>query len=427
VRRIALVDVNNFYVSCERVFNPKLEGQPVVVLSNNDGCIVSRSAEVKALGIAMGSPWHHVRELAEKHRIQAFSSNYTLYGDMSRRVMDVLRQFSPDHEIYSIDEAFMDLTPQAHKNAVELGRTIRERVRQWIGVPVSVGVGSTKTLAKLANHAAKKRTEFAGVCDFGMLDPPALDSLMASFGVGEVWGVGPKLEEKLTQCGIRTVADLRDAPAHALREAYSVVLERTVRELRGVSCLRLDQVRAARQQIICSRSFGEAVFSLEELGQSVQRYATRAAEKLRQDGSIAGTVGVWLETNRFRQQDAQYHPSAKTHLPSPTDDTLSLVAAARRALLRIYRQGYRYVKAGVCLGDIGDRRVRQTDFFDSPQHSERRERLMRVLDGVNQKFGNGSLAPGAAGIRTEARWAMKRQAVSPAYTTSWADLVSVVA
>jgi DNA polymerase V len=427
VRRIALVDVNNFYVSCERVFNPKLEGQPMVVLSNNDGCIVSRSAEVKALGISTGTPWHHVRELAEQHRIQAFSSNYTLYGDMSRRVMEVLRQFSPDQEIYSIDEAFIDFTPQPHVEATTLGRSIRQRVKQWVGVPVSVGVGSTKTLAKLANHAAKKRAEFSGVCDFGGLDAPTLDALMASFGVREVWGVGPKLEAKLTERGIRTVADLRDAPASALREAYSVVLERTVRELRGVSCLRLDQVRPARQQIICSRSFGEPVFSLEELAQSIQRYTTRAAEKLRQDGSIAAVVGVWLETNRFRKQDAQYQPSASTRLSSPTDDTLLLVAGARRALLRIYRKGFRYVKAGVCLSDIGDRLVRQSGLFDPPHATAKRERLMKALDAANRRYGSGILGPGHAGMARPARWAMKRLMTTPAYTTSWDELVRVEA
>ena len=427
MRRIALVDVNNFYVSCERVFNPKLEGQPIVVLSNNDGCIVSRSAEVKALGVANGSPWHHVRELAEKHRIQAFSSNYTLYGDMSRRVMDVLRQFSPDQEIYSIDEAFIDLTPQPHLEPAALGRLIRQRLKQWVGVPVSIGVGSTKTLAKLANHAAKKRAEFAGVCDLGLLDAGALDALMRGFGVREVWGVGPKLEAKLTERGIRTVADLRDAPASALREAYSVVLERTVRELRGVSCLRLDQVRPARQQIISSRSFGEPVFALEELVQSVQRHATRAAEKLRRDGSVAAVVGVWLETNRFRKQDAQYHPSASTRLPAPTDDTLSLVAGARRALERIFRKGYRYVKAGVCLSDIGDRRVRQGALFELPDHAAKRERLMKVLDAANERYGSGILGPGHAGMTRPARWAMKRLMTTPAYTTSWNDLVRVQA
>lgn len=428
MRRIALIDVNNFYVSCERVFQPRLEGVPVVVLSNNDGCVVARSAEVKALGVAMGMPWHKMQDIAKEHGILALSSNYTLYGDMSRRVMNVLAQFSPDQEVYSIDECFLDLTPQPHVEPTELGKTIRQRVRQWVGVPVSVGVGPTKTLAKLANHVAKKRTEWRGVCDLGTLAEPALDDLLGSIGVREVWGVGHRTEAKLLEQGIKTVADLRAMDAAAVRRGYSVVLERTVRELRGTACIALEDHAPNKQQIICSRSFGAPVYSVEELSESVRAYMSRAAEKMRRQGSIAGAIGLWIETNRFRPQDAQHHPAVTVSLPEATDDTLRLVAMATRLLRRIHRSGYRYVKAGVVLLELRERGVRQGSLFDTtPVLDSKRDRLMSVLDQASQKWGRGTIAPGSAGLAAPRAWAMKRGSMTPAYTTRWDELVTVKA
>jgi DNA polymerase V len=422
MRRIALVDVNNFYVSCERVFQPRLEGVPVVVLSNNDGCAVSRSAEAKALGVAVGAPWHLMKDLVKKHGIIGLSSNYVLYGDMSRRVMSVLAQFAPDQEIYSIDESFLDLTPQPHVDASGIGAVIRGRIKQWTGLPVCVGVGPTKTLAKLANHVAKKRPEWNGVCDLGALPPDALDALFAEIGVRNVWGIGPRLESKLVAEGIRTVADLRALDPAIARQWFSVVLQRTVSELRGIACLDLEDVAPNKEQIIASRSFGAPVYSADELAEGIRSYMTRAAEKLRRQGSIAGMVGVWLETNRFRPQDPQYRPSVSARLPQATDDTLRLVGFATALMRRIFRAGYRYVKAGVMLLDLRARSIVQGSLFDaSPEFDERRTRLMAVLDRASTKWGRGVLAPGSAGMT--ARWAMKREYMTPAYTTRWAELV----
>jgi len=428
-RRIALVDVNNFYVSCERVFRPDLEGKPVVVLSNNDGCVVARSAEVKALGVPMGLPWFQMKELAREHRILAFSSNYTLYGDLSARVMSVLGQFAPDQEVYSIDESFLDFTRQPHLDLTTTGHCIRERVKQWVGVPVSVGIGSTKTLAKLANHVAKKRAGWNGVCDLGTLPGSDLEALLASIEVREVWGVGRKTAMKLAEQGIRSVADLRTADPRRIGERYSVVMERTVRELRGESCIDLEDDAPPRQQIIASRSFGAPVWTEAELAESLRAYMGRAAEKLRRQHSVAARVGVWLETNRHRLQDAQYHPSATLPLPAPSEDTAVLTQAAMAVLHHLYRDGFRYVKAGVMLLELGDRGVEQGQLFgDAPSASEPgRSALMATLDRINAKWGKSTLGIGSAGLQSPRRWAMKRGTMTPAYTTRWSDLAIVKA
>lgn len=426
MRRIALVDVNNFYVSCERVFQPRLEGKPVVVLSNNDGCIVARSAEVKALGVPMGMPWHKMQDLAREHSIVALSSNYTLYGDMSARVMRTIAAFAPDQEIYSIDESFVDFTQQPHLNMTTVGHAIRDRVKQWVGLPVSVGSSSTLTLSKLANFVAKKRPEWHGVCDFAELSATELQHLFTLLPVREVWGVGNKIATRLIEQGIETVEDLRASDPRRIGQRFSVVLERTVRELNGEACMDLQHAVPAKQQIIASRSFGAPVYDAGELAESIRKYMTRAAEKLRRQSSVAGAVGVWIETNRFRPQDPQYCPSLSVPLPNPTDDTLRLVAFAVAIMRRIYRPGFRYVKAGVMLLEIRDRNVVQGTLFDAtPTADDRRTRLMGVLDKASAKWGRGTLAPGSAGLAGESRWAMKRGSMSPAYTTRWADLVHV--
>ena len=426
-RRIALVDVNNFYVSCERVFRPDLEGKPIVVLSNNDGCVVARSAEVKVLGVPMGLPWFQMKELAREHRILAFSSNYTLYGDLSSRVMAVLGQFAPDQEVYSIDESFLDFTRQPHLDLTTTGQAIRRRVKQWVGVPVSVGIGSTKTLAKLANHVAKKRAGWNGVCDLDTLPGSDIDALLASIEVREVWGVGRKTAMKLAEQGIRSVAELRAANPHRLRERYSVVMERTVRELQGESCIDLEEDAPLKQQIIASRSFGAPVWTEAELAESLRAYMGRAAEKLRRQHGVAGRVGVWLETNRHRLQDAQYHPSSTLPLPAPSDDTAVLTKAAMAVLHHLYRDGFRYVKAGVMLLELGEREVEQGQLFaDAPSANDPlRTALMATLDRINAKWGKGTLGIGSAGLQQPRRWAMKRGTMTPAYTTNWDDLAIV--
>ncbi len=423
--RIALVDVNNFYCSCERVFRPDLEGVPLVVLSNNDGCVVARSAEVKALGVSVGTPWFQLRDLAQRHGILAFSSNYTLYGDMSSRVMRIVGQFSPDQEIYSIDETFLDFSRQPCLEWVATGQAIRTRIQQWTGLPVCVGFGSTKTLAKLANHVAKKYPEWQSVCDLGTLSPRDLETLLATIGVREVWGVGRRLAVQLGSAGVHSVADLRACDPRWIRARFSVVLERTLRELQGQTGLGLESMAPTRKEIITSRSFGCPVYRLDELAEAVREYMARAACRLRQQGSVAAAVGVWIETNRFREQDSQYSPSATWLLGVPTNDTRLLTQTAQTVLRTLFRPGYRYIKAGVMLLDLrarGD--LQQGDLFgiESAAMEARCAALMATLDRVNAKWGSGTLGIGSAGLKSDRRWTVARGKLSPAYTTKWSEL-----
>jgi DNA polymerase V len=420
--RYALIDGNNFYVSCERVFNPRLEGRPVVVLSNNDGCVVARSNEVKALGVKMGEPWFKLKNLARKHRILAQSSNYTLYADMSNRMMAVIGTYSPNQEIYSIDECFLGLDGFDHYDFMAYGKKIREQVRQWVGIPVSVGFGSTKTLSKLANHCAKKNLAgLDGVCDLDRLAPIKLDELMARIPVNEVWGVGRKLTERLGSLGITTVLDLKQADAKTLRDAFSVTLERTILELRGVSCMELEEMAPAKKQIISSRAFGAYVHDLAGLEEAVSLYMARAAEKLRAQSSLAGAVQVFIRTNPFKDDHPQYQAGVTVPLPSPTSDTRSLTQAALLGLKHIFRSGYAYQKAGVMLMELRDAGHEQGMLFDVPVPD--RPRLMDVMDKINSHWGRGTLKLASEGV--EKAWIMKRGNLSPSYTTNWNELPKV--
>lgn len=418
-RAIALVDCNNFFVSCERVFQPKLEGKPVVVLSNNDGCVVSRSQEVKNIGVKMAVPWHQIKDLAKRHGIIAFSSNYTLYGDLSNRVMSLLSRFSPNQEVYSIDESFLDLSGIATDHTT-YGQTIRQTIRQCVGIPVCVGIAPSKTLAKLANHVAKKNPRFGSVCDFNSMSAAELDSLLASVEVGEVWGVGRRTAPKLQEIGIHSVLDLKRSPAKQLGARFSVVFERIVEELNGVACLALDDVVPDKQQIICSRSFGMLTSSLADLEQAVIAYTTRAAEKLRQQKSLAGVIQVYIRTNPHREKDAQYQQAMLMPLHEPTGDTRLLCHAALHGLRRIYRSGYAYQKAGVMLGEIIPAHSRPRTLFDDVPAQERSSALMRTLDRINNRMGSGTLRLLGEGIDTG--WAMRRQNISPQFTTEWNEL-----
>jgi len=428
-RVIALVDANNFYVSCERVFNPKLVGRPVVVLSNNDGICVARSNEVKALGVKMGTPWFQIQDLAGRHGIVALSSNYTLYADLSNRIMATLAGFSPKQEVYSIDECFLDLTGMHHRMGgidhaalIDFGQTIRTRVGRWVGLPVCVGMGSTKTLAKLANHVAKKRPQFSGVFHYGQISAREQNQLLAGIEVGEVWGVGRKIAERLKQRGIHSVLDLRDADPKSLRNTFSVVLERIILELRGESCLDLEDIAPAKQQIMCSRTFGELVTNGKELREAATAYTTRAAEKLRAQGSVAGAVQVYVRTNPFKERDPQYQAAVTIPLISPTDDTLHLVKAALNGLQQIHRQGYRYQKVGITLLDLDAPRSRQMQLFDDadPVELHSRKALMSTLDAINRQMGTGTLRLAAEGYGQ--RWKVKSESKSPCYTTRWDEL-----
>jgi len=417
----ALIDANNFYVSCERVFNPKLAHVPMVVLSNNDGCVVARSNEVKALGVKMGTPWFQLRELAEKHGIRAFSSNYSLYADMSSRMMNVLAVYSPDQEVYSIDECFLGLAGFGNHDLAAYGQRMRTQVRQWLGLPVCVGFGETKTLAKLANHCAKKDLAGRdGVCDLTQLSQTERSGIFAALPVNEVWGVGRRLTEQLNQRRILTVEDLRTANPETLRKAFSVVLERTVRELNGIACQSLESVAPNKQQIMSSRSFGTYVYDLPGLGEAVAVYMARAAEKLRRQGSLAGIVQVYIRTNPFKDNAPQYHPSLSIPLPEATDDTARLIRAAQWGLKRIYKPGFAYQKAGIALLDLSPQANAQIPLFASTPD---RHSLMQVMDRINATFGRGSLRSAAEGMQQS--WRMKRERMSPAYTTQWDELPGV--
>ena len=421
---IALIDGNNFYVSCERVFQPELEGKPVVVLSNNDGCVVARSAEVKALGVPMGMPWFKLKDLAKQHGIIAKSSNYTLYGDMSQRMHSVIAQFSPEQEIYSIDETFLDLTG-FNRDLVAYGQEIRQRVRQWTGIPVCVGIGSSKTLAKLANHCAKKAhlpSMADGVTDLNQLSASGLRKLFSRIEVGEVWGVGRKIQERLAGMGIETVQQLKDSSLSRIKKEFNVVLARTVAELNGESCLALEEVAQPKQQIMSSRSFGQPVFLLEDLNEAVVSYTSRACEKLRHQHHVAGSIQVYVRTNPFKPDEPQYNNGVTVKLLHPTNNTFRLAEAALYGLKKIYKLGYAYKKAGIMLTDLCPENRVPVDLFsgfDLPE-TKRAKTLMATLDEINAKMGRGTVRSAGEGIQKA--WAMRSNNKSNAFTTDWKQL-----
>lgn len=423
MRQIALIDMNNFYVSCERVFNPKLIGKPVVVLSNNDGCAVARSNEVKALGVGMGAPWFKFKDLAKQHGIVAYSSNYALYANMSNRVMSILRQFSPNQEVYSIDESFLDLTGFQTRDLVEYGQQMRKRILKWTGLPACVGIGSTKTLSKLANHCAKKRPVFDSVCNFNTMDESSLNQMLSEIEVGEVWGVGRKLAPKLNAIGINTVLDLKQADPERLRQQFSVVMEKTIRELNGTVCIELEEVAPAKKQIVSSRSFGNPVRDYNSLAESITLYISRAAEKLRKQHSFAGSVYVYIRTSPFKENDPFYSNGMTIPMPTPTDDTRQLVNVALWGLKRIYKPNYNYAKAGVMLSELVPVEGVQSDLFSTVQSSPKSEKLMTTMDAINKKMGKESIKLASEGFKRP--WKMKQESKSPSYTTKWDELVRV--
>lgn len=414
---IALVDCNNFYASCEQLFQPQLLGKPVVVLSNNDGCVVARSAEAKALGIPMGAPWHTLKDLARRHGVVALSSNYALYADLSARVMRILSHYSPVQEVYSIDECFLDLAGDS--SPTRSGHTIHREVRRLTGIGVGVGLAATKTLAKFANHCAKKRPEFAGVCPLFELPSADIDRLLGWAPVSEVWGVGGRIAARLGDLGIRTALDLKRATPARMRSAFSVTLERTVRELNGEACLGLMAGPATRKQILSSRSFGQMIGDLSPLEEAVASHATRAAEKLRRQGLVAGTVGVILRTNPFRTDQLQYEGGL--NLPViPTDDTRLIAQAALKGLRSIYRPGFAYHKAGVLLTDLVLSGQRQPDLFEDLVQTKKSKALMEAMDRINAAMGRGTIKLSAEG--SDLRWAMRSENRTPRYTTRLEEL-----
>jgi DNA polymerase V len=420
VSPLALVDCNNFYVSCERVFQPELRGRPVVVLSNNDGCVIARSNEAKALGIEMGAPWHLHRARFAAAGVIVRSSNYTLYGDMSSRVMNVLSRFTPDLEIYSIDEAFLGMDGFGAQLEAQ-ARALRAAVLQWTGIPVSIGIAPTKTLAKVANRFAKKDAGSEGVVL--LLEEAAQDAALARMELTDLWGVAGRLAARLVALGIATALDLKHGDLRLIRERVGVVTMRLALELRGVACLDLECEAPDRKSIMASRSFGRPVTALAELREAVAAYTTRAAEKLRRQHLATAHLMVFVETNRFKPGEAQHHAARTVQLPVATSDSGKLIGAALAGLAAIWRDGNRYKKAGVMLLDLHPASVVQAGLFDQPD-SERRVTLMRTLDRINLRFGRDTVSFAAAGPR-QRPWKLRREFLSPRYTTDWGELLRV--
>lgn len=415
----ALVDCNNFYASCERVFNPSLIGKPIVILSNNDGCVVARSNEAKALGIPMGAPYFQYADQLKSHQVIVLSSNYTLYGQMSHRVMQTLEQFTPNLEIYSIDEAFLRLIdgPKLGPQASQ----IKQLVYQWTGIPVSIGIASTKTLAKVANRYAKKHLPHEG---FFILDDENLkQQILNDLPVEDVWGIGHQISALLYRNGIRTAWELACMDDHWIKKNLSVVGLRTVWELRGTSCLTLEEAVPPKKSIICSRSFGAVVYQKAELTEALSSYVASAAERLRSQESLASFLEVFLNTSRFKDEE-YYSNSAHVTLPIPTDYTPHLIHYAKYGLNRIYRDGFAYKKVGVMLGGIVSNKAVQQDLFVENNLPNQRHRiLMQLMDEANAKYGKETIKLAAQGMTQS--WKMRRSKCTSRFTTSWNDLLEI--
>jgi len=411
----ALADCNSFYVSCERVFNPRLLGKPVVVLSNNDGCVVARSKEAKAAGIAMGVPAHKNKELFRQQGVIVCSSNYTLYGDLSSRVMETMRQFTPDIQVYSIDEAFLYF----EQCTVEYAAKIKQTVYQWTGIPISIGLGPTKTLAKVANELSKKSPN--GIYIFK--DKKHIDEVLQNFPVEDVWGIGRNITAFLRSSGIRTAKELCNAEDAWIKKHLTVVGLRTAMELRGIPCLELEEVPPSKKNIMSSRSFGRPVTTWEDMSEALAAYTAQAAEKARRQKSLASFLMVFVETNAFSNQP-YYSKSAVVTLPQPTAYTPDLIHHAKTALRKIFRTGFQYKKTGIMLGELVPEDSFQQDLFGArPEEQLKQRNLMELLDKTNKNFGRKVLKTAAEGFSQT--WQMRRENCSKHFTTRWGDLLTV--
>lgn len=415
----ALIDCNNFYASCERVFDPKLKTVPIIVLSNNDGCVIARSNEAKKLGIQMGEPFFKCRPIVEKNSVKVFSSNFALYGDMSRRVMTVLEQFSPDLEVYSIDEAFLRLdglpiVPE------EYGRVMKTTVYQWTGIPVSIGIAPTKTLAKAANRIAKKNPKLGGVMDFS--SKPSPDEYLAMIDIEDVWGVGRQYAKMLRARGIVNALKLKNTDLKWVRKHMTVVGERMVMELCGTSCMPLEDAPPPKKSIICSRTFGKKVTQKNDLDEALASFAARACEKLRRQHSVAGKIEIFVKTSAF---GGDYHSDSAIATLPHTNDTRPFVRAMRKMLDEIFGRGLAYKKAGVMLLDIQSENMAQEDLFAPSTPATLNPALMRAMDKINTDWGSGTVTLAAEGLRKA--WRMRQENISKQYTTRWGELASAIA
>lgn len=419
----ALIDCNNFYASCERVFRPELNGRPVVVLSNNDGCVIARSNEAKAVGVPMGAPYFKHKLRMQQHGVEVFSSNYALYGDLSARVMQVLMRFCPDVEVYSIDEAFADLSG-IRGGAEQFARRLRATVYQWTGIPVSIGIANTKTLAKLANRFAKKVTRCRNV--FDMTTSPAPDLVLKWTEIGDVWGIGPRHAKRLRKLGISNALAFREQRREWVKKRMTVTGLHTLLELRGQQCLDFSAGPVSKKTIVSSRSFGSPVTHLEDLMEATAQYMTRAAEKLRRQKSVASHVNVFLHTNKFKLGQPQYFNNAPIPLTVSTAHTPTLIKAAQAGLKRIYRDGYRFKKCGVMLSGLEQENGRWLSLLDlQPDAHSKHSPINNVVDACNAKWGRDTIKYAASGIGGS--WQMRRELCSPRYSTTWDEMLNVEA
>jgi DNA polymerase V len=418
----ALVDCNNFYASCERVFQPRLEAAPIVVLSNNDGCVIARSNEAKSLGIAMGAPYFRLEKFARQNDVTVFSSNFALYGDFSRRVMQVLTAFAPRMEVYSIDECFLDLSGMPQDLTV-YSLAIARMVRQWTGIPVSIGIAPTKTLAKIANRLAKKGLSSNGpVLEWPKVVDP--EATLAAVPVEDIWGISTRFGERLRKLGIADAQALRAADPKWIRQHFGVVMERSVWELRGVSCIPLETVSPPRQQIMTSRSFGERLTGLDDLRAAVSAFASRSGEKLRHQGLCAQALCVFIHTSPFDTTRPPYSNAVTITFDQPSQNSGFLIRCALRGLEQIFRPGFSYQRAGILLPDLIPSGMEQQTLFSVAREDQgRAKRLMEVMDHINHIYGGQTVH--YASVALSERWRMRQQMKSPAYTTRWAELPTV--
>ena len=416
----ALVDCNNFYVSCERVFNPYLINKPVVVLSNNDGCIIARSNEAKALNIPMGAPFHIYRDFINAHRIKVYSSNYPLYGDMSNRVMTSLFEFNPNLEVYSIDEAFLKFNQTTRTDIGDDILKIKENILQWTGIPVSIGLGPTKTLAKIANTLAKKNNHY-GI--FDLSSEVKQEEVLKDINIENIWGISKRWGSKLRMIGIGNALQLRDSSPRRIRQYLGVVVERIVYELQGVACLDINEI-LPKKNIMCSRSFGNVVSDKGSIKQFIVEYTIRACEKMRGQSTRAQSIYIFLQTNKFKK-GKQYNKGIVIGLNTPCSDTAQIIKLSTTAIDMIYRSGYLYQKAGIMLLDLIPENVNQYDFFENTNYTSSDKR-MKVMDSLNKKFGTGTIANGSLRLKNNEKWISKRYYLSPRYTTQWDELPHVI-
>ncbi|HCA3439749.1 TPA: translesion error-prone DNA polymerase V subunit UmuC [Salmonella enterica subsp. salamae serovar 35:g,m,s,t:-] len=416
----ALADVNSFYASCEKVFRPEIRNKPVVVLSNNDGCVIARSREAKALGIKMGMPWFQLKSTTYPEQVIVFSSNYELYASLSNRVMAHIEELSVRAERYSIDEMFLDISGIDNCISYEsFGKQLREHVQKGTGLTIGVGMGKTKTLAKSAQWGSKEWPQFGGVLALAPENTRRIEKLLSLQPVGEVWGVGNRIAKRLTSMGMSTALQLARANPAFIRQNFSVVLERTVRELNGEPCISLEDAPPPKQQIVCSRSFGRRITRYDDMRQAICQYAERAAEKLREERRYCRHISVFIKTSPFAVNESYYGNIASEKLTLPTCDTRDVIAASVKILDRIWVDGYRYAKGGIMLNDFSSSGFSQLNLFDEDKPRANSDKLMQVVDSINQSrlgqiwFAGRGIAPS---------WQMKRELLSPAYTTRWDEL-----